>query len=455
MNSLEMSKNIVIVGGGISGLALLHYLKLKTADRSDVNIRLLEKKDRAGGTATTYEDHDFLFESGPNGFLNNKNDALNLSKELGLESELIFANQAAKKRYILFHNRLEPLPSGFLSFLLFRPLSIMDKLRIVLEVFARKGNNPDESVYEFGTRRCGENFSKVFLDPMVTGIYAGDARKINLKEAFPSMFELERDYGSLIKAMLQLKKAGKLSGPGTLVSLRRGMSQLCEALSRRYAQHVQFNQAVESIERQGQGFLIKTFETSYPADELFVCTPAYVAAELTKRVNSRLSDFLMRVDYAPVAVVGLLYERKALAHLPEGFGYLIPTYSHKSILGVLFDSNIFPGRSASDKILFRVMMGGVFHRELAQKSEADLVTLAQEEITARFLPSSSPLKSRCVVWPRGIPQYDNDYVVVKESIERELSKENALHLLGNYLNGLSFNDCVGNARRAAGYECSH
>ncbi len=451
-------KNIIIIGGGISGSAVLHYLKKKYTQREDVDIRLLEKKDRLGGTATTLYQANCIFETGPNGFLDNKQETLRFIKDLNLEEQLIRANSIARKRYLCLKNRLYLLPTRPQEFLSFSPLSWPDKMRALMEFFVAEGQKPQESVYDFGLRRFGEQFTELLLDAMISGIYAGDIRQLNFKLTFPSLYQMEQKYGSLLKGLMALKRQMKDSRDqneskealmGTLASFQSGMSQFSLILSSRYKDSIFLNHKVESINRKGDGFELNTPHKRYEADEIFLCVPAFAACDMVRGINAQLADLLMDISYAPVAVVGLVFNRTAFHPLPVGFGYLIPHKEGKSVLGVIFESNVFPNRTDKEHFLIRVMIGGDRHKDILQKSEGILVQMAQEEIKSVLHPSQESIQHFIKVWPQAIPQYDGIYYKNLSSMEQQINQEKRLFLVANYMGGVSLSDCILNAKLAA------
>lgn len=451
---MAMTKKIIIVGGGISGLAVLHSLKRKYANATDVEIRLIEKEAHLGGTIQTHQRGATLFEAGPNGFLDSKDTTLNLIKEIGLEKELLLSSPAAKLRFIAVNNQLHALPSGGPSLFRFQPLSLMDKLRIFREPFIPKGTDPRETVYEFGKRRLGENFSKYFLDPMVSGVFGGDARTLNLKSAFPRIYELEQAHGSLIKAMIHVMREKKRKAKDTLTaqpagqlcSLNKGMQQLIEAIHAKYQDAIQTREEAISIQKTNDGFTVETRRGKYFADHLFLCTPAFGAAQLIQPINPALCSLLESIPYAPIAVVGLVYKRSVFKKSPQGFGYLIPSCEGKEVLGVLFSSNIFEGRAAQDHVLLRIMIGGSRHPDILQKGEEDLLSLAKTEIKNMFNTENQPVDEFISGWHKAIPQYHAAYPEIRERIDQEMSACGHLHLVANYLDGISMNDCTQNAK---------
>jgi oxygen-dependent protoporphyrinogen oxidase len=458
-----MSKNILIIGGGVSGLSLLHYLKSRYADRPDVHILLMEKESSPGGTIRTIRKNGCLFEAGPNGFLDSKPRTLDFVSELGLAGELVRAEDASKIRYIALKSHLHPLPAGPKDFFAFRPLTFADKLRVLGEVFIAKGNDPGESVYDFGKRRLGESFARIFLDPMVSGIYGGDARQIVLRAAFGRIYALEQEHGSLFKAMMKIKRpclpTGRQKGEGgeaggmpsgTLTSLRGGQSQMIEALGNRYKDCLRVGEEAQTIIRQGEGFVVYSSGRHYGADEVFVSTPAYQAAAILREMIPLLADDLEKICYAPIVIVGLVFSLSVFQDRPKGFGYLIPSSEGKDVLGVLFESNIFQGRALSDKILFRIMIGGIRHPEILSRPRGELISLALAEVRAAFklAADAAPQEIFYVSLPKAIPQYDHVYVGVARKLAERLRPWRGLYLAANYLGGVSLNDCIENA-----YQC--
>lgn len=453
-----MTKQILIAGGGISGLSLLHYLKKKYTGRKDVEIRLIEKNEYLGGTIRTISEGPFRFETGPNGFLSSKPQTSELVKEMGLESSLLNATPESKRRYLSLKNTLHEIKASPVAFLSFKPFTFWDKLRVPMEAFVAKGTNPNETVYEFGARRLGKNFAELFLDAMVTGIYGGDVRELHLKATFPRIHEIEQTHGSLIRGMIKLglakrkeprEKRFNAEPKGSLLSFKGGMSELIEALAKRYKDSISIGEKVESLLRANNRFIVQTEKAEYSCDEVFLCAPAYHAAETLFHFNKVLTQELRNIPYAPIAVVGLGYRRLAFKTAPKGFGYLIPSREKKAVLGCLFSSNIFEGRADRDHCLFQVLIGGSRHPDILQQPQESLIAMAKKELADVLDYREEPVKVFFCSWPKAIPQYTQKYVDIMETVNQELAKIRGLFLVSNYIGGISLNDCVGNAKTAA------
>jgi oxygen-dependent protoporphyrinogen oxidase len=414
-----MIKHIIIIGGGISGLSCLHYLKRKYVATSGVRITLLEAGDFLGGTARSIHRNGFHFETGPNGFLA----SLELVDELGISDKLLVSNEAAKIRYISIADTLYQLPAGLGDFFRFPLLSFPEKIRILGEFFVPKRNDPLETVFEFGQRRLGRRFAEIFLDSMVTGIFAGDVKQLHLASAFPKIHNIEQKYGSLFFGMLalamkkrQAKERFSAAPRGQLTSFQEGMSQFVSAFGSKYADSMRINHAVERISQKNNRFKIYSKQGEDEADEVIVCTPAYAAAQLLKDFSA-LARQLERIPYAPIAVAGLVYKRSCFKEPPRGFGYLIPSSENREVLGVLFTSNIFDHRTNADHFMFRVMIGGVRHPDIIEKSRDELIVIAKKEIEKTFKVYDNPVTEFFSCWHRGIPQYNREYPKIKEAIE--------------------------------------
>ncbi len=462
------TRDVVIIGGGISGLSVLHYLKKKFAGQPQTSITLLEASPHPGGTARTISEDGFLFETGPNGFLSSKPTTLELIHDLGLENELIEADAAAKIRYLSLGHKLYPLPTNLVEFLRFPLFSLAEKLRIPAEMFISKGCDPNESVYDFGKRRLGTRFSEIFLDAMVTGIFGGDVRNLHLASAFPLIHKIEQTYGSLIKGMICLgldkrqQKRNQAANPskearftaeprGTLTSFKKGMGQLSERIYELYQDAIHLNEEVVDISSSGtKRFLVKSNKGQYTADTVFICTPAYIASRLLKDFQSDLANELNKVEYAPMAVVGLIYKAEAFPQPPKGFGYLVPSINDRPVLGVLLSSNIFPAHGDEGFVLVRVMIGGSRAPKDVNFSKDKLWAkiIARKEIKNIYDHTAVSLKEFFIQWPKAIPQYNLSYPEIKNRIETILPTVPGLKLVANYLGGISVNDCIAQAAQA-------
>jgi len=449
-------KNIIIIGGGITGLTLLHFLRQKYAQRPEVTISLFEKNIQAGGSIHTLERSGARFECGPNGFLDNKEITLRLIRDLSLNEELVTANEESALRSISLNNRLHRLPTGPKDLWKSTLFNTYEKLRFFSEPLVGRSEKPAESVYDFVKRRFGSRAAEYLADPFVSGIYAGDARNILMKAAFPQVQQWEKDYGSVLKAM-QARKQSEVAPPmPKLTSFKRGMGQIIETLSKKYEENLRIKETVIKVFHRQDRYVVGTEKETFKADELFICTPAYASSGMLRSLDGEIADDLAYMAYAPVVVLGLLVPDNIFDIKPEGFGYLIPSSQNKEILGVLFESNIFPYRAPKGHLLMRVILGGVRYADIFHKSKKELMEMAFTEIETTFhTRGSSPLtkidlqkvavETFYITWEKAIPQYDQVNAQMNAHIDLKLKRFRDLYLLGNYRSGVSFNDCIESA----------
>ncbi len=455
---------IVIVGAGISGLCTAHYLvKTLSAAGREAEILLFEAEKVPGGKMRTVREDGFNMEWGPNGFLTNKPYSLELVKDLGIEDRLAPSSGLARKRFIYSGGRLHRLPETPQAFFASNLLSLGGRLRILWEPFA-PGPPPgvDESLGDFARRRLGAEALEKLLDPMVTGIFAGDPDTMSLRSCFPLIHELEQKYGGLVKGMISLqrerRKAGEKremsAGPGgILMSFDAGVQTLIDVLADRLSEGLHTGIAVESVRRRDGRFLLSLVENGQrgeiDTDALVLATPAYSAASALGGLDPGISEALSTIPYSPISVVALGYEQAALGDPLDGFGFLIPRLEKRKILGALWDSSVFPNRAPAGKALIRAMVGGVRNPELAALPAGDLVALAREELSKTMGIDAAPALTRAFFHDKGIPQYLVGHGKVLERLEARLAAIPGLYLNSNAYRGIALNDCVLQSRLTA------
>ncbi len=444
--------DVVIVGGGISGLATAHYL-LQEGIHS---LLLLESAPHLGGKMRTRYVNEYIIEEGPNGFLDNKPHTLELVKELNLEGELYPASPLTSKRYIFVKGRLKPIPLSPPAFFLSPILSPWGKARLVMEYFVKPAPpDADETLTQFAVRRLGREALETLLDPMVAGVYAGNPDRVSLKSTFPTIHQLEQRYGGLIKGMLALKKEGKAKGGpagpgGKLTSFKKGVSQLIEALGEELGEKASTQAQVVSVRRQKGRYILETTQGPIKTKALVLATPAYGAANILATEAPALARELAEIPYAPISVVALAYREEDTHRFPpRGFGFLVPRKAGLSILGCLWDSSIFPNRAPQGKVLMRAMVGGDRQPQLAMESPEKLVEMVRKDLAITMGISAPPILVQVFQHEKGIPQYVVGHSARLERIEGYLKELPGLFLNSNAYRGIGLNDCVSNSRETA------
>lgn len=459
-------KQVIIVGGGISGLATAWILREQAREEGiDLGITLLEKEDRLGGKIWSIKEAGYLCEWGPNGFLDNKPQTLELCKALKADAKLLRSNDNARKRFIFSNGILNRLPENGPSFLKSSLISWPGKIRLAMEPFIPQYNSDtDETLADFGRRRLGEEALNKLIAPMVSGIFAGDPETMSLRSCFPRIAELEAQYGGLIKAMMRLAKkkkadiaAGKVvasaAGPGgVLTSFRGGIQDLSDILVAELGMTI-IRSGEESIEVVTGGSVpwrVITKRGEYSADAVILATPAYASAALLKGAAPEISSVLGQTPYSTMTVVCFGYDKEQISYDLNGFGYLVPKQEKLSTLGTLWDSSIFAGRAPEGKVLLRSMMGGACFPQYIKLSDAEVESRVRNDLEKTMGIKAAPSFIRIFRHEKAIPQYTVGHGKRLEALAELTGKQPGLVLTGNSYRGIGLNDCVAAAHRGAG-----
>ncbi len=434
---------IGIVGAGLSGLATAFYLNRAMPD---AELSIFEASSLPGGALHTEEVQGFRFEAGGNGFLTNKPDCLKLVEDSGASALLLPSSDLARKRYI-YTDGLHRMPESGSLFARSKLMTLPQKLRMLGEFFVpARRDGVDESLREFGDRRLGPAFTNVFLDAMSAGIYGSTPDRISVKAAFPLIVALERDYGGLFRGMLAKRK--KEAGPGgVLTSTRGGISTLIRHLVAVTPAEWHYDEPVLSIERQGSGYRLNTSKGTTDVDRVVVCATSFAAAEMLASLDADVAGRLAAIKYSPIAVVGFGY--RSLEDPLDGFGLLTTTSSKQPILGVLWDSSIFPDRAPAGAKSIRAMIGGQRNPELVDQDDAGLIATARRGIRATMGLDRDPDVTFVKRWDRGIPSYAPGHVAAVDALFARVGQIPGLYLNCNAYRGIAMNDCARNSRELA------
>ena len=434
---------IGIVGAGLSGLATAFYAGRA---RPDVELVVFESGPRPGGALQTHEVGGFLFEAGGNGFLTNKPDCLQLAQDCGAEALLLPSSDLARKRYI-YTDRLHRMPESPALFARSKLMTLPQKLRMLGEFFVSpRRDGVDETLREFGDRRLGRAFTDVFLDAMSAGIYGSTPELISVRAAFPLVVALEREHGGLFRGMLAKRK--KEAGPGgVLTSTKQGISSLIEQLRSQVRAEWRLAEPVQAVVPAGEGFRIETNRDALEVDRVVVAAPSFVASQVLEPLDPELAALLRGIDYSPISVVGFGYRK--LAQPLDGFGVLTTTSSRQPILGVLWDSSIFPDRAPDGAKSLRVMIGGQRNPSLALQDDAGLIATARAGLKSVMGLDAEPDVSFVKRWERGIPSYTPGHIGRVDAIFARAGRTPGLFLNSNAYRGVAMNDCARNSREIA------
>ncbi|MGE5376543.1 MAG: protoporphyrinogen oxidase [Bacteroidota bacterium] len=449
---------IVIIGGGIAGLSAAYYATKKIPG---TQVTLIESSDRWGGKITTdrvpFDDGQFIIEGGPDTFLATKSYATALCRELGLGERLHGTNPRQKNTYVLHHNRLEPLPDGLAmmiptnvqAILKSNLVSWFGKARMGLDFLQpAKAVNGDESLGMFVSRRLGREAYENLIEPLMSGIYAGDGDLLSLASTFPYLRDLELKYGSLARGALEMRKKsnGKAvqGSRSAFLTPTTGLAEIVEALVNYLRSNnvdLRLNTKVFSIDHPTPDTWNLKLETgNLQADSLILATPAYVSGHLLGRIAPELASNLQNIPYASTATVTLAYRESDLPRPLDGYGYVIPRREGRRALACTWTSTKFPHRAPDGYALIRVFVGRA--GQDIPWNEKDLLALAKEELRLTLGINSEPLLSRIFMWDKAMPQYNLGHPETLKRIVAALERYPSLALAGNGYRGIGIPDCI-------------
>ena len=474
---------VAIIGGGIAGMAAAYELARARAEDPSVEYTLFESRDRLGGAIASKIVNGSVLECGPDSFLTEKPAAAELCRELGLGQDLLPSNDAARKTFIVVKNRLVALPDG-LMFLVptklvptaLSPLfSLRTKIRMGLELLhPPRPSDEDESVAAMVERHFGKEAVDRLADPLLSGIYGGDACQLSARTVLPKLVEMEAEYGSLTRGMLAAHKAMKAAmaaraanaanaAPGTkppaprgiFTTLRGGLQQMVDAIATRLdPRSVRLNTPVASIERAGDGWRITSGDKSEFYDAMIMASPSWAAGSLLRSADAQLGQDLQAIPYSSSITMNLMFDESQIGPLPEGFGFLVPASSGRAMLACTFAHRKFVGRTAPGKVVLRAFLGGKNQEAMMNEPDNVLIATVRRELSEilgpRVLgPHIEPEYVQVNRWRSAMAQYAVGHQGRMNRIHEHVAALPGLALAGNAYDGIGIPDCIRLGRQAA------
>ena len=458
-------RTVVIVGGGISGLATALSLHEKaTKANLPIHCTILESDTSWGGKIVTHRVGEIVTEAGPDSFLSQKQAGLDLCVKLGLADQLINTNEMGKKASVLYGGRLHDLPEGLLSFVpkqlgsFFRSglLTWTGLARMGLEIVVPPGpSTGDESLAVFLRRRFGVQAFERVLEPLMAGIYAGDAEQMSLRATFPRFFELEQQHGSIVRGMMAAKKTASSASTDQprrtmFVSLKNGLSDLVTALTSRLTQQgveLRVGARVEALRVRSHEIgrwmydLILQDGSALSADGVVLATPAYVSADLLRPLTPMAGGLLDMIPYASTATVAMAFPRTQTSSI-EGFGFIVPRTEQRHVIAATWTSLKWRYRAPADQLLVRCYVGGVGREEILQLDDAALTAKVREELAAVCGIRVEPSYTEVNRWWKAMPQYTLGHLNRLAQLEAAVSRYPGLVLTGAAYRGVGIPDCI-------------
>ena len=458
---------IAIIGGGISGLSAAFTLEEKRQAGAPIEYVLYEAAPRLGGVLVTDHVDGCLVEAGPDSFISEKPWAADLCRKIGLGDQLIGSNDADRKTYIVLRkndrDKLVVMPDGLMFMVptkilptVMSPLfSLRTKMRMAAEWFhpPHKATG-DETVAQMVERHYGSEMVDLLADPLLSGVYGGEASQLSVRAVLARFAEMEAQHGSLGRAMLASRKkmAATAKGPARslFTSLKDGMQQMVDALLARLdPAALRTSSIVQSVFPENEAWTVSAGYQSDRFDAVIIAAPARAAAALIEAADVSLSRELAEINYSSSVTVTLGYDETVRRSLPPGFGFLVPRSAGHRMLAATFVHNKFPHRAPENRALVRCFLGGSRDEEILSSSEDQILAIVRDELRQIIGLNAEPLFARVYKWKAAMAQYSVGHLERLTRIHALCENLPGLALAGNGFSGIGVPDCVRSGAEAA------
>ncbi len=465
-------RRVVIVGGGIAGLAAAYRLQTLIREGSmPVSSTLVESDSYLGGKIVTERVDGFVIEGGPDTFLSYKPWGIALCKELGIFERLHGTNPQQHGSFVMKGGQLHRLPEGLTGMIPTRLgpmartslISVPGKMRMGLDLVLpprpeKAGNGwDDESLADFISRRLGREVYNRLVEPLMSGIYAGDGEQLSLAATFPQLRKLELEHGGLINGLLAARKDGARrrsssnSRLSVFVTPRSGLAEIVESLTERLARtDVVTGTSIQTMERTPHGYALTSRDgQTWHGDAVVLATPAYVTARLVETLDVTLAQTLDAIPYVSTVTVSVAYPLSDVPHPLDGYGYVIPRAEGRDALACTWTSSKFPHRAPDGYALLRVFVGRAGQEAALEGSDNDLLSIARSELEHTLGITAAPMFHRVFRWPDAMPQYNLGHPERLDRIDDRLAQQAGLFVAGSAYRGIGIPDCINSGEQAA------
>jgi protoporphyrinogen/coproporphyrinogen III oxidase len=454
---------VAIVGGGISGLTAAFYLEQERRKGAPLEIVVFESDSRFGGVIRTERVEGCLVEAGPDSFLTSKPWARELCDDLRLSTQLIGSRDAERKTYVLVRGHLEEIPAGLQMMvptgiapvLRSRLFSASTKLAMLSEYLLPPeplGVDDDESVASFVSRHFSAEVVDRLADPLLSGVYGGDASHLSVRATLPQMVESEARHRSLVRGAWAANKnhSGERRAP-LFTSLRDGMQRIIDSILRQFPREtLRSSSPVDRLRPGSSGWRITTHDMEEEFDHVIFAVPPHVTASLMKQIpgSERPVEILGELSSTSAVTIALGFSLDGIS-LPPGFGFLVPRSEGRRIMACTFVHNKFENRAPSDLALLRIFLGGARDPHAVELGDNQIVELVSRELREILKIEVEPRFVRVNKWNKAMPQYEVGHLLRVATLEMHMQRFPGLHLTGNAYHGIGIPDCVRIGRSAA------
>lgn len=463
-------KKVVIIGGGITGLAAAYVLQKAKESGEQVDYLLIEKDNRLGGKIITEKIDGYTVEGGPDCFLSEKPWVGEMARKIGIEDRMMSSNEASKRTFVYADGRLNKLPDGLMGlvptklvpFALSPLISWPGKIRMAFDlVIPQKKDDSDETLGSFVTRRLGKEALDKIAEPLIGGIHAGDPDQMSLKATFPRFIQMEQKYGSLLKAMLVARKNSPKPRPAEPGKVQKtffmtfvgGMSELTDTITLSLDKaKIMTGKSVTGIEKKADGRYVVHINEAGPieADAVILTAPAHEAAKIVKGFDQIMADNLAGIPQATSATVNLAFRRSDIQKPIDAFGFIVPISEKRKIKAGTYSSTKWNYRTPGDEyVLMRSFVGGATNQELVFQDDKEMLRMVLSELKDIIGLTAEPVMTKIYRWIKGMPQYTVGHLQRVENIEARTAAIPGIYVVGGSYKGVGVGDCINVGSQAA------
>lgn len=448
----ENKRRVVVIGGGITGLTAAYYLQQEAKKQSlPIEVLLMEAGPRLGGKIQTIFRDGFIIEKGPDSFYDYKLSATKLANELGMEKEII--HNESGQLFVLVRNQLFPVPRKFkmVPFMTTSLFSPIGKLRAAADVILPKSKeHEDQAVGAFFRRRLGDEVVENLIEPLLSGIYAGDIDELSLMSTLPYFYQIEQKYGSLLRGMkksevftFKRKQNNQSEDAGQFFTLKNGLQSLVERLEASLTQAtILKSMKVTQVVKENQRYILSLNDFSHiSADAIVVAVPHTAACSI-------FSDYpcfnpLKDLSSTSIATVTMAFDESAVEQDIEGIGFRITRNSDSSLTACTWTHKRWPHTAPLGKVLLRCYVGRSNHETIVDLSDDEITNIVLEDINKMIHFKSKPSFTIVSRWKKAIPQYTVGHRKRVETVKSEIEKNlPGVILCGSSYDGISMPECI-------------
>ena len=458
----EEQKKVIIIGGGITGLTTAYYLQKEAREKGlSLDVKLIEASHRLGGKMQTFVKDGFVIERGPDSFLARKQSATRLAKEVGMENELI--RNTAGKSFVLARERLHPMPGGSIMgiptqiapFVTTGLFSFPGKLRAAADfVLPRSNPAEDQALGEFFRRRLGDEVVENLIEPLLSGIYAGDIDHLSLMSTFPQFYQVEQKYRSLILGMKKStpappKSASEKKNVGMFLTFKTGLQSFVDAIEQNLTpKSVLKGIRVESINKKESRYEVELSDGEMlKADSVVLSVPHHITQSILKQY--RFFDCFKEMPSTSVATVALAFPKEAIERDIEGTGFVVSRNSDYTITACTWTHKKWPHAAPSGKVLLRCYVGRPGDEAIVDASDNEIIEVVLNDLNKTMNITMAPDFAVISRWKDSMPQYTVGHKDRIEQVTNQLTEElPGIYLAGSSYDGLGMPDCIDQGEKA-------